>query len=402
MFDQVTELEASRDRAVAEASSILSAAEHQKRKLTLIENERLTKLNAQAESDHQEAIRLKAARLTKTLEAERRRYPVSNSTLLPGQELMPTHFSEEYRKAFHEWVSRGDSRNTLSASIMQEGIQNAGGYAVPVRVDNKVVPLAPQDSAIRRLARVVTTKSDLKIPQQATRGPAAAKPETTAFTVSGPSINQVFLTAYFNGSEQQTSFEIAQDAEYFQQFVLDDMGTAILELEENVFVNGSGVGEAQGLIGNVGLGKTEEPDGNGNLVSISGLYDLIGTLPGKYHEGASFLMNRATAVLIRKAQLDGDFYVPAFTVSNGKSYLLGYPCEFSYAMPSAQRGNTPVLFGSFSDGYIVGDRGGSGISMKILDQEFATSGLIGVYAYRRSDGRVRMPEAIQSYTIAAS
>jgi HK97 family phage major capsid protein len=71
-------------------------------------------------------------------------------------------------------------------------------------------------------------------------------------------------------------------------------------------------------------------------------------------------------------------------------------------MPTAARGNTPILFGDFKRGYIIGDRGGSGINVKVLDQPLATQGLIVLLAYRRTDGRVRRSEAIQSYTIAAS
>jgi HK97 family phage major capsid protein len=73
-------------------------------------------------------------------------------------------------------------------------------------------------------------------------------------------------------------------------------------------------------------------------------------------------------------------------------------------MPTAARCATPVLLGDFSRGYIVGDRGGSALLMKKLDQTslMASDGELVLLFYRRSDGRVRVPEAIQSLTIAAS
>jgi HK97 family phage major capsid protein len=71
-------------------------------------------------------------------------------------------------------------------------------------------------------------------------------------------------------------------------------------------------------------------------------------------------------------------------------------------MPTASRGNTPVLFGDFARGYIIGDRGGSALFLKVLDQADAAQGLMDYLIFRRTDGRVRRSEAIQGLTIAAS
>jgi HK97 family phage major capsid protein len=69
-------------------------------------------------------------------------------------------------------------------------------------------------------------------------------------------------------------------------------------------------------------------------------------------------------------------------------------------MPAIGAGATPILFGDFKVGYVVGDRGGSGINVKVLDQPKATEGLIVLLCYRRVDGRVRRSEAIQAITLA--
>jgi HK97 family phage major capsid protein len=61
-----------------------------------------------------------------------------------------------------------------------------------------------------------------------------------------------------------------------------------------------------------------------------------------------------------------------------------------------------MLFGSFQDGYVIGDRGGAGTFVKILDQPLATAGQTVLLAYKRVDGRVRRSEAIQAVTISHS
>jgi HK97 family phage major capsid protein len=156
-------------------------------------------------------------------------------------------------------------------------------------------------------------------------------------------------------------------------------------------------------VGNVGAGfGPQEPDTNGNMVSITGILNLIGTLNEYYHAGASFLMARPTSVGIRKSQMESNLFFPAFTSVGGQDYLFGYPVNYSAYMPAAARGNTPVIFGDFKRGYIIGDRGGSGINVKVLDQPLASQGLLQLLAYRRTDGRVRRSEALQAYTVSAS
>ena len=114
-------------------------------------------------------------------------------------------------------------------------------------------------------------------------------------------------------------------------------------------------------------------------------------------------MTRATSIILRTAQVQSNLFEPIFTRgADGVDRLFGYPVAYCQAMPTAARGATPVLFGDFKRGYIIGDRGGSGINVKVLDQPLAAQGIIVLLAYRRTDGRVRRSEAIQSYTISAS
>jgi len=204
------------------------------------------------------------------------------------------------------------------------------------------------------------------------------------------------------GNQETISWELAQDVPAFQQFCVDDLVLAVQMREENLYVNGTGTGQPQGLIGNVGSGVTEEPDSNGNLISISGTLDLIGSLKGQYHQGANFLMTRASSIIIRKAQTGANLFAPVFTRVGTQDYLHGYPVNYSTSMPTAARAAAPLLFGNFKMGYCIGDRGGSGINIKVLDQVQALNGQLVLLAYRRTDGRVRRSEAIQQYNIAAS
>ena len=58
-----------------------------------------------------------------------------------------------------------------------------------------------------------------------------------------------------------------------------------------------------------------------------------------------------------------------------------------------------IAFGDFKTCATIGDRGGSAVSIKILDQISALDGVIQVLGYRRTDQRVRVAEAVQVLSI---
>jgi len=306
-------------------------------------------------------------------------------------------FSAEYAEQFLEYVQ--SNGQTIGAALY-EGSSPAGGYAVPVVVDDQIVPLAPNEMAVRQLATVIPTVADIKIPQKAGFGVTTAKAEsgasTNSFTENDPTIGQITLSAFMAGNLEKISWELAQDVPAFQAFAVDDLILAQQMYEENLYINGTGSGQAQGLIGNVGTGVTgEAADTNGNLLSVAATFDVLAKLNAVYHPGASWLMQRATAVELRKAQAQSNLFTPVFTRVGTQDYLHGYPVYYSASMPAIAAGATPVLFGDFKRGYVIGDRGGSGINVKVLDQPFAVNGQIALLAYRRTDGRVRRSEAIQ-------
>ena len=299
----------------------------------------------------------------------------------------------------------------MSATAMYEGSNSAGGYAVSVPTDPQIVPLAVQDLGVRSVARVIATATDIKIPSQSTFGTAGIKAESgsssNAFSESDPTLSQFTLSAYMMGLTHTCSWELLQDVQMFQEFAVRDLLNAIAILEDSYFVTGSGSGQPQGLVGNVGTGT-----GSAYAVESTGAYllnavlDVLGTVKQAYFPTAGWLMNRKTGTAIRRAQMQSNLFAPLWTRENGRDYLAGYPVTFSSSVPdiptATNAGTTVALFGSFQDGYVIGDRGGSGIFVKILDQPLATSGQTVLLAYRRTDGRVRRSEAIQGISISHS
>ena len=390
---QVSEMKRQRQFALDKADNILATAERAKRELTA---------NEQAEVDTcMTAVHV----LNPKIEAINRANTIF--THMQGGKLIPAapfvegksqkngviqHLSAEYVEDFYSYIQSNGQK--IGASL-SEGTNSAGGFAVPVTVDSLIVPLAPNEMSVRQLATVIPTSNDIKVPRKGSFGTTTAKAEAAAFTENDPTLEQFTLSAFMAGNMEKISWELAQDVPAFTAFCTNDGILAQQMYEENKYINGSGTGEPQGLIGNVGAGPAAA------ALSLSGILDLIGTLKGVYHANAAFLMQRATGIAIRKLQVGANLFEPVWTSVNGKPYLYDYPVSFADAMPTAgTAGHVPILFGSFKDGYVIGDRGGSGISVKVLQEAFAVNGQIALLFFRRTDGRVRRSEAIQAYTLA--
>jgi HK97 family phage major capsid protein len=387
------ELRSQREHALAKADNILKVAENARRALT--KDEQLD-LDTSMAAVNALSPRIKALENQNTI---LKQFPRGIDAVISdgGRRFQKPHsvlLSDQYAEDFAEYVQSNGQK--MGAALYEGGGGTTGGYVVPITVDGQIVPLAPQEMSVRKLATVIPTVMDIKIPTKTAFGTAALKAESggssISFNESEFTLGQFTLSAFMAGIQEVVSWELAQDWPLFQSTTVDDMLLAQGMLEENLYVNGTGTGQAQGLIGNVGAGTSQ-------ALSLNGVLDLIATLNAIYHPGASFLMQRATGVALRKLQVTANLFNPAWTRVGDQDFLYGYPVFYSQSMPENTGTNTPILFGDFKRGYIIGDRGGSGIYVKVLDQPRATEGLLVLLAYRRTDGRVRRSEAIQGYTL---
>ena len=89
-----------------------------------------------------------------------------------------------------------------------------------------------------------------------------------------------------------------------------------------------------------------------------------------------------------------------FSNEGSQFFLDGYPVNFSTQASTYVSGtsNGAVLFGNFAAGWTIGDRGGSDIYIKVLDQIQALNGQTVILGYRRTDQRCRIQEAVQILT----
>jgi HK97 family phage major capsid protein len=307
---------------------------------------------------------------------------------------------------------------TMNAATYEgtQGSSNAaGGYAVDVPTWQQIAPLAMPDLGIFDASMVIPTATDIKIPQQTAFGTSALKAESTGtiatFGGTDPTLGQITLTSYMAGALRLVSWELLQDVEMWNAFVVDDLLKGQRILEGQLLATGTGTNQAQGVFGNTGTGTGTAYQLTGaasdSTTLLDSLFDVTSTLKGSYQANASWIMSRATGLAIRRAQMQANLFAPVATVdADGTERILGKPVFYDVnapALPTAtSSGVIPILFGDFKAGYIIGVRGGSGINVKVLDQPWASQGQLGILAYRRLDGRVRLSEAIQSVKVSHS
>jgi HK97 family phage major capsid protein len=300
-----------------------------------------------------------------------------------------------------------------------EGAQGAsdaaGGYAVSVPTDQLIVPLALPDLGIFDASMVIPTNTDLKVPSQTSFGTSAIKAESTGtvatFGGSDPALGQTTLVSWMVGALRLISWELLQDVQSFQSFVVDDLIKGQRITEGLLLASGNGTSAPQGVFGNTGTG-TGSPYGltgasTDSTLLLNSLFDVTATLKSAYQSNACWIMSRATGLAIRRAQMQANLFAPVVTTDpDGTERILGRPVFFDTNAPALPTATTagviPILYGDFKAGYLIGVRGGAGINVKILDQPWAASGQMGILAYRRLDARIRRSEAIQSIAFSHS
>lgn len=337
-----------------------------------------------------------------------------------GENLLETGVSSKFERAALQrnrtFPTPGRSQRiaVTLAAVNYRSIANVShSYAVNIPTVQQIVPLAMPDLGIFDASMVISTASDVRIQQQASFGTSALKAETGAtiatFGGTDPTLGQIELSAYTVGALRLASWELLQDVEMWNSFIVDDLIKSQRILEGALLASGTGVGQPQGVFGNTGTGTGAAYALTGTaadgLTLLDALFDVTATLKGGYQANASFVMPRATGLAIRRAQMQANLFVPICTIdADGTERILGKKVFYDVnapALPSATTtGVVPILYGDFQAGNLVGVRGGAGINLKILDQPWASQGQLGILAYRRLDSRVRRSEAIQAITFA--
>jgi HK97 family phage major capsid protein len=292
---------------------------------------------------------------------------------------------------------------------------SAGGYAVPEEIDSEIGRLLTAISPIRGIANVVRVgTSGYRKLVTAGGTPSgwvsetAGRPETATptFIEVAPPFGELYANpAASQAMLDDTAFDV-------EAWLASEIATEFARAEGSAFVSGNGVNRPKGFLSNPTStqGDGSRPFGTLQVLTTGTaggfpanhpgdkLIDLVQTLRPPYRQGAAFVMNSATASIIRKFKTStGGFLWQPSLVAGQPDTLLGYPVVEAEDMPDVGADSLSVAFGNFRVGYLIAER----TETQILRDPYTNKPFVHFYATRRVGGQVANSEAIKLLKFAA-
>ena len=292
---------------------------------------------------------------------------------------------------------------------------DAGGYAIPKEIDAVIDATLKSASPIRGIASVVQVGSAGYRKLVTTGGtPSGWAAETDArpgtgtpvFAEIAPPMGEL----YANPSASQAMLDDAMfDVE---AWLAGEIAAEFAKAEGVAFVNGSGVNRPRGFLQAATSNAGDATRSFGTLQYLASgaagdfgsgaperLIDLVQSLRSPYRQGATWVMNAATAARIRKFKTaDGQFLWQPSLASGQPASLLGYPVVEAEDMPDIAANSLSIAFGNFRAGYLITERQ----ETNVLRDPYSNKPFVTFYATKRVGGCVSNSEAIKLMKFAAA
>jgi HK97 family phage major capsid protein len=335
-------------------------------------------------------------RLEKQVEMDKKLAMPTSKPLVgtPGKPEKKGTASDEYRKAMFTAI-RTKFRDV--SNVLQEGIDEAGGYLVPDEYDHRLIDVLEEENVLRGLATTIRTSGERKINIAATKPAALWVEEGGALTFGDATFDQKLLDAHkLHVAIKITEELLADNAFQLEDYIIAQFGKAIANAEEDAFLNGDGEGKPTGLFADAQVGVTI-----GTVeIEADDVIDLIYKLKRPYRKKASFITNDSTLAVLRKLKDENGNYLWQPSLQNGEpDRILGYAIRTSQFAPKLAAGKAALAFGDFSY-YNIGDRGQR--TLQVLKELFAGNGMVGYVMKERVDGLLVLPEAVQVLKVAGT
>lgn len=332
-----------------------------------------------------------------------------------GDALTPEQ--REHKAAFDQYLRKGETGGLreIERKAMNSTSDPDGGYLVTAELEAAIDRVVSVNSAMSRIARVVTIgtrswKKRVKTSGMAITWPGegAGAGESTA-----PKFAQVEIVVSPGEVEPWVENETIEDADIDLAADLEmEAGIAFAEGEGAAFITGNGVAKPMGLtsyttvananfawnkIGYIASGKSAA---FASVAPADKIVDLQHALKAQYRPGAVWLTNDTTLGTLRQMKDgSGAYYLwqpDALAGFGGR--LLGSPVEIDDNMPAIAANSLSLAYGNFQRGYAVVRRNG----IALIRDNVTTKGVTKFNFRRRVGGGVYNFEAIKLMKFATS
>lgn len=321
-----------------------------------------------------------------------------NRSTMVDREAEKLDAQPEYKTALRHFLRTGDDSAMARFEMESKATANTivaseGGILVPEPVqDAEVTQLARELSPFRQFATVrsiagsayrrarKTAHAEARFAQELDARTSTDVPRWERGDIQ---LNEIYALP-------QISLFLLEEASVDVLAIMQaEIREAFAHRENQAFVNGTGVGEPEGLLTYVD-GSTAESQTKiataGSAVDVETLRKMTYALKSQYVPGAAWIMNRATFALIMDLKrADGTYQFGDQNLANAtnpNNNLFGYPVVLMEEMPNVGSGNTSVIFGN-PRGYVVVD---GVVTLATQVDTVTTPGFANVYVRRKLGG----------------
>lgn len=284
------------------------------------------------------------------------------------------------------------------------GDDTAGGFLAPPDFVDEIIKAVILYSPIRTVATVRTT-SNRSVLVPVRKGVYAAQwvSETgTRSETTGLRYGLEELPNHELYSEVLISNQDLEDVAFdMDQQLQMEASEQFAVAEGKGFVNGSGVGQPEGLLTNSAIANVHS--GSASALTYAGLANLFYGVKTAYAVNGTWLMNRQTIGAIREI-VDGNqrpLWEPGFPGFDKTQppTIMGRPYLETPDMPNVAASAYPIIFGDIKRGYMIVDR----VQMVVqrLVEKYADTGQVAYLVRKRVGGQVVLADAIQKQLISA-
>ncbi len=393
-----------RGKLIAEARSILDAADAEKRSLT---NE---------ESAKYDELFNKADDVRKTIEAEERQREVERE--------LASHAEDEERSrregaggsetpearalaGFRSWLSSGHSNEEFRA--LSQGVATEGGYTVvPEQFINELIKDVDDAVFIRSAARVIPMAAAHSIGVPTLDADPADADWTTELQTGSEDGTMAFGKRVMEPHPLAKRIKVSQpllrnSALPAETLVRERMAYKFGITLEKAYLTGNGNQQPLGVFtaSNDGIptGRDVSTDNTTTAITADGLINAKYSLKSQYWMSSRWLFHRDAVKMIAKLK-DGDGqYLWRDSMRAGEpDMLLGRPIMMSeYAPNTFTTGLYVGLLGDFSNYWIVDSLQ---MQMQRLNELYAESNQVGFIGRYEGDGAPVVSEAFARVTLA--
>ena len=345
---KLLELRQKKAELATQMRSLLTKAEDEKRSLTPEEATQFDEIRAQADALVTDITRYESLADEERTQGGKAK-PVDDGKKVTNDEL-------------RHYIMTGETR------MLSTTVNESGGYSVIPELDSEIMRMLADESEMRQICTVKTTKSNEYKKLVSVGGAAVgrgvegeARTETATPRLEEVSIKLNPIYAYPKTTQEILDFSDVD----IMGWLTEEISDTFIETEETDLVNGDGTKKAKGFLSypRAATGDRTRPFGTlekmvaaGDAPTADELIDLVFKLRRRYRKNAVWVMNSNSAAMLQKIKNgNGDYIWRDRLQAGDPDMLLGHPVRYLENMPDAEPGKPVIAVGDFKRGYFIVD-----------------------------------------------